>query len=659
MQSRLTQLGLKDVFEKDSDGLTILHHACKEGKLQTVQHLIEYFPDLMKIRDKTGCSLLLISGLSGSVELVKHLISKGCNVTDKDNDGRTVLHKACKEGKLELAQYLVESYPDLLAIRDKEGRSPFLVAGFSGSVDLVKYLIINGCNVLDKDCDGGTVLHKACYKGRQELVQYLVENFPDMLTIRDKLGRSPFLNSGYSGSVELVKYLISKRCDVQDKDSNRHSVLYKACKVGRLQLVQYLVESYPDLLSIRDIEERSPFIVAGFSGSVELVKYLISKGCDISDMGGDGETILYQTCEQGQLELTQYLVETYPDVLTIRYKKGRSPFLVAGFSGSVELVKYLVFKGCDVLDKDSNRHSVLYKACNEGWLTLVQYLVETYPDLLKIRYKEGISPILVAGLSGSVELVQYLISKGCDKFDKDSLGRTVLHKACQEGKLELVQYLVENYPDMLTIRDKEGQSPLLVIGYSGSVELVKYLISKGFAVYDKDNDGRNLLQLQIACYNGKLELVQYLVESYPDMLTIRDNSGKSPFLKAGFSGSVELVKYLISRGCNRFEIDNRGWTILHFACQEGKLELVQYLVENYQDMLTIRNKIGQSPFIVTGFSGSVELVKYLISTGCGICDKDNNGRTILHYANEYEKEELQQFLGRNYPNLKPLYCTIM
>ena len=282
------------------------------------------------------------------------------------------------------------------------------------------------------------------------------------------------------------------------------------------------------------------------------------------------------------------------------------------------------------MDKSSNGWTVLHNACKKGKLELVQHLVENYPDMLTIRDKAGRSPYLIAGFSRSVELVKFLISKGCDVMNKDSKGRTVLHKACQERKLELAQYLVENYPDMLTIRDKGGRSPYLVAGYSGSVELVKFLIFQGCDVMNKDSNGQTLLHN--ACQEGKLELAQYLVENYSDMLTIRDNAGRSPYLVGGFSGSVELVSYLTSKGCDVMEKSSNGWTVLHNACYKGKLELVQHLSENHSEMLTARNKEGQSPFLVAVYSGSVELIQFLISRGCDVVDTDSDGRDSFSYS---------------------------
>ena len=643
---------LTDITVTDQYNSTVLHYACGEGAVRIVEYIVNRYPDMLTIRNKTGYSPFLLTGFSDSVPLVKYLISRGCDVYDKDSSGRTLLHLACCEGKHELVQYLVDNYPDMLTIMEKKRQSPFLLAGFSGSVELVKYLISRGCDVYDKDSSGRTVLHHACQEGKLELVQYLVDTYPDMLTIIEKKGQSPFLLAGFSGSVELVTYLISRGCDVYDKNSDGRTVLHKACCEGKLELAQFLVDNYPDMLTIRDKTGQSPFLHTGFSGSVELMEYLISRGCDVYDKDSSGRTVLHNACGEGKLELVQYLVDNYSDMLTVRDKKSQSLFLVTRFLCYVEQVQFFISLECDVYDKDSHGWALLHYACYKGKLELVQYLVDNFPDMMTVRDKTGQSPYLLTGFSGSVQIVKYLISRGCDVYDKDSNGRTVLHHACSYGKLELVQYLVDNYTDMLTIRNKTGQSPFLLIGFSGSVELVKYLISRECDVYDKDSSGRTVLHN--ACQEGKLELVQYLVDNYPDMLTIRDKTGQSPFLLTGFSGSVELVKYLISRGCDVYDKDSSGRIVLHHACNKGKLELVQYLVGNYPDMLTIRDKTGRSPFLRTGFSGSVELVKYLISRGCDVCEKDKNGWNVLHTACQQGYLELVQYLVENFPGLLKL-----
>ena len=533
------------------------------------------------------------------------------------------------------------------------GQSPFLVSGFSGSVELVKYLISIGSDVLDCDNNGRTILHYACCNGKIELVQFLVDNYPDTLSIRDKSGQSAFLFAGFSGSVDLVKYLISRGCVVNDKSETGRTVLHHACVKGKLELAQYLLDNYSDMLARRDNLGQSPFLVTGFSGSVELVRYLISQGCDEYDKDSDGYTVLHNACQEGNIELVKYLVDSFPYMATIKDKTGQSPFLVAGFSGSVELVKYLITWGCDVWDKDINGCTVLRKACSKGKMAVVQYLVENYKNMLKIKDNEGISPFLASGFSGSVKLVVYLISQGCEVSDKDNSGCTILLIACMKGNFELVQYLLNKYPDLSKVRDNVGQSPFLFSALSGSLELVEYFISREYDVQDMNRNGRTVFHH--ACQVGNLELAQYFAENYADLLEVRDKTGGSPFLVAGFSGSVDLVKYLISRGCDVKDTDSDGWNILHFACNKGKLELVQYLVESYPDMLIVRDKTGKTPFLVAGVSGSVDLVKYLISKKCDLLDKDINGWTILHYAWYGKKEQFIKYMVTNYPEWMALY----
>ena len=365
-------------------GLGIMDIACTAGNMDVVTYLFKTKSDLLTAKNNAGISAVHLSAFSRSVDLLRYLDSV-TDITLRSENGRTVLHYACQEGAIDMVKYLLDKHPYMMTIKDKRGKSPYLVAGFSGSVELVNFLISRGYDVMDKDSNGQTVLHNACDTGNVELVQYLVENYSYMLTIRDKEGQTPYLVTGFSGSVDLVKFLVSRGCDVTDKDSGGWTVFHYACQGGKLKLAQYLVEKYPDILTIRDKTGQSPYLVAGFSGSVELVKFLISQGCDVMDTDSDGQTVLHKACYQGKLELAHYIFEKYPDMLTIRDKGGRSPYLVAGYSGSVELVKFLISQGCDVIDKDSDGWNVLHYACVEGKLELAQYLVEKFPDMFAIQ----------------------------------------------------------------------------------------------------------------------------------------------------------------------------------------------------------------------------------------------------------------------------------
>ena len=160
--------------------------------------------------------------------------------------------------------------------------------------------------MLDKDDNNASILHYACFEGKLELVKYLIQKYPVLLTIKDVNGQTPLHKAGFSGSVELVEYLLSphtRRNDVYELDSAGRSILFNASELGKLNLVKYLVTNYPNLLTIRSCNGVSPLIAAGLSDSVELVQYMLEQGCDILDKDNSDRTILHISCEEVNLRL--------------------------------------------------------------------------------------------------------------------------------------------------------------------------------------------------------------------------------------------------------------------------------------------------------------------------------------------------------------------
>ena len=634
---------------KNLHGLNEMHGACFGRNREIVMHLFHTNPEFIHMKDSDGSTPALLSPWSGSLDIVKYLEVKG-DITSVDKYGQNILHHAAWQGQLDIVKYLTEKYQSFLNMKDIEGRSPLHFAGISGSVEVVNYLIDKNCNVYTEDRTGETLLHNACQGGKLTLVRHLAENYPLLLMMRNNLGQTPLHTAGWSGSVEVVNYLIIQQCDVLDKSSNGRTILHHACYGGRLTLVKHLVEKYPVLLTMRDDKGLTPLHSAGWSDSVELVDYLINQQhCDAFDQESYGRTILHNACNKGKLTLVKHLVENYPTLLPTRDNKGLTPLHTAGGSGSMELVDYLVHQHqCDVFDKDSYGRNILHYACQEGKLTLVKHLVENYPALLTMRDDKGLTPLHRAGWSNSVGLVEYLIIQQCDVLDKDSYGRTILHHACQEGKLTLVKHLVESYPALLAMRDKEGLTPLQHAGWSDSVNLVEYLISQQCDVLDKDSYGRTILHN--ACQKGKLTLVKHLVEKYRSLLPMRDKEGLTPLHVAGWSGSVELVDYLISQHSNVNGTDNYGRTILHCAWRKGKLMLIKHLVDNYPALITTMDNWGMMPQHYAVYSDSIEMMEYLTKHGDAF-DMNFFGRTILHIACQEGKPILVRYLAANCPAL--------
>ncbi|XP_025409140.1 myotrophin-like [Sipha flava] len=59
-----------------------------------------------------------------------------------------------------------------------------------------------------------------------------------------------------------------------------------------------------------------------------------------------------------------------------------------------------------------------------------------------------------------------------------SNGRTMLHKACDYGHLDIVEYLIQNGAD-INKKDNFGITPLLCALWENHLRVAKYLIDKG------------------------------------------------------------------------------------------------------------------------------------------------------------------------------------
>ncbi|XP_062571641.1 putative ankyrin repeat protein RF_0381 [Saccostrea cucullata] len=117
-------------------------------------------------------------------------------------------------------------------------------------------------------------------------------------------------------------------------------------------------------------------------------------------------------------------------------------------------------------------------------------------------------------------------------------GESILHQCCRLGKMEMCDYLVNYYPELLEMRDNKGWTVLHSVCRGGSIEILIFLLENGLDFNAVSNDGKSILH--IACLSGKFEICEFLVEIFPHLLDIGDSCGNSVLHAAAMGDSLVI-----------------------------------------------------------------------------------------------------------------------
>ncbi|XP_062571642.1 uncharacterized protein LOC134233669 [Saccostrea cucullata] len=506
----------------DIHGASVMVHFSKAGNARWVSYLLPSSDERQRYRSlNAACSnnqadivqLFLNSGVKYDLKTCFYSVQSGnldilfqvCASVDLQqissslhplwkNIKHSLLQEICLMRQTHFVEKILQKYPFLLDIKDSQGANVLHSVASSGDKCTFNLLVKFGCDPYEKDRDNGhTVLTCACQDGRTDMVKYLIEKYPALLQEHtDVLGKSLLYWAAFSGRIDMIEYMLnlfeyenilnisSDNIPKGDKaDNSGRSILHAACKNGYYDMCKYLLCRYPQLLNVRDNNGANVFHYTALGGNIALLKYLLSKGFDVNDTTNTGMTVLKICCAFGREKMCKYLVNMYPGLKSVRDNKGCTVFHSACKGGSVEMISFFIEKGMDINALSNDGRSILHTACFNRKFEVCEYLVENYPDVLNVRNKIYNTVLHDAAWGGNVQIVKLLIEKKMDIIAQREDGETILHLCCCSGEIDMCEYLVNNFYELVEIRDNRGWTALHAACSGGSVDAVSFLIKKG------------------------------------------------------------------------------------------------------------------------------------------------------------------------------------
>ncbi|MCX6165844.1 MAG: ankyrin repeat domain-containing protein, partial [Ignavibacteriae bacterium] len=282
--------------------------------------------------------------------------------------------------------------------------------------------------------------------------------------------------------------------------------------------------------------------------------------------------------------------------------------------------------------------------------------------------------------SNNFDDVKILVEKGAnvDALDKDS--GTVLMWATYKGDLDLVKFFVEIGADCKkkgVIRTANGWYGNLLSIAAGELkfDLLKYYIEECKINIDdreynpdtKKEDGWTALHY--AVYRGFVNLVVYLLEKGAN-INVKDYEGNTPLITSVNASESEILKILYLYGADSKIKNNDGKTASDLAKEKNKTSIISflknpsvnifYIINQHLDNILIKrilenktlilekDEFGRSLLHYSILYGNIDLTSQLLDNGADINAKDNDNNTPFHYAlNNLKIDIAKNLINRN------------
>lgn len=389
---------------------------------------------------------------------------------------------------------------------------------------------------------------------------------------------------------------------------NETSILYIEKKAFRQWFIDRKIIKIGEFVKSEPFHDNLCQEYSCFVGDKILIRHMISRDGEILDR--DWHRFIHSACDGKQLEIVKF-------VIAKGFNDWNYGLERACDGGCLEIVQLMIDKGAnswgvggEVPSPHFNR-GLIY-ACSGGNLDLVHLMIEKGAN----DYGRGLSYCGNKDGHGHTEehskIARLLIQKSMEEGNRNiSNWLGILMSGCSFGMLEMVQFVVENGGDAVTVINWENGFWIACMG--GNLDIIRIFIEMGVNDWTSGLNG--------ACYEGNIEIAKLMIE-------LGANSWNRALSAVCYSictkKHIEMAKFLIEKGA-----DNLNQSLMQTCFMNNK-----YMRKSKNVLKKGSNKMH---FDLTR---QAELIDLLIAKGA------NNIEECV--AHEYTSPCLKSYLQRRY-----------
>ena len=288
-------------------------------------------------REREGDINLISAVKSGAIERVKSLsVQPGVKLEDVDAEGRTALHCAIEFQDLQFVSVLLEAGANVEAQSRLHGDTPLALACRHGKEEIAEYLLDKHARV---EGAYGLPINVVQSPSPEQLleevggasasnVEPLVES--EAFAVEREERATPLMLAVKSGISKIVQSLIIKDANVYAQDINNWTALHYAAKGGNFFFIDVLLSRQENrgLLEMVNVDNDTPLIVAAKHGQVGALLILCLWKCEVNAIGQNERTALGWAAHHGHKNCVESLLDNNADISVID-EDGKTPLQLA------------------------------------------------------------------------------------------------------------------------------------------------------------------------------------------------------------------------------------------------------------------------------------------------------------------------------------------
>jgi ankyrin repeat protein len=210
------------------------------------------------------------------------------------------------------------------------------------------------------------------------------------------------------------------------------------------------------------------------ANDLDRVHYLLAHGADVNARDGEGNTALINAVRFGFDALADALLARRADPNLADRATGWTPLMFAAWGDAAALVQTLALRGAQLEARDHDALTALGIAAQNGKLKAARALIAAGAQVNGSLAGGGYSPLMLATISGSDELVQALLAHGAQVNAANPGGVTALMIAAAGNHFTVASLLLRAGAE-IGAHSQDGRTALSIAQANNNAAVVKLL----------------------------------------------------------------------------------------------------------------------------------------------------------------------------------------